>query len=368
MNEPFIRARARIDLAHEPEFWLGAVQVRPARREIAGEAGQVTLEPRVMRVLVALARAKREILSRDDLIESCWDGVIVGEDAINRCIGRLRKAADASGGAFVIETVPRVGYRLKCPDVSAPRAEPHAGAARRAASLVPRRAIYRGLQSLDEQDAEIFFGRDAPIAQGLDVLRRMREGTSKSMFVILGASGSGKSSFLKAGLLARLKRDEKNFLVLPVIRPERSALTGVHGLAASLSCDPASLSGPQNIADIFATLRKPVVERLRPTAEGMGESLAVHPPTIVIPIDQAEELFDAENTEAGRMFELLADAVRADPDAIIVATIRSDAFEKLQSEPRLSDIQLLPFSLAPLPHGAFKEVIEGPVRFADPSP
>ena len=72
-----------------------------------------TLEPRVMQVLVALARVKGEILSRDDLIESCWDGVVVGEDAINRCIGRLRKAAEASGNEFSIETVPRVGYRLK---------------------------------------------------------------------------------------------------------------------------------------------------------------------------------------------------------------------------------------------------------------
>ena len=115
MNERFARAGtvARVDLAHEPDFALGCIEVRPARREIVGDGLQETLEPRVMRVMVALARVKGEILSRDDLIESCWDGVVVGEDAINRCIGRLRKAAEASGNAFSIETVPRVGYRLK---------------------------------------------------------------------------------------------------------------------------------------------------------------------------------------------------------------------------------------------------------------
>ncbi len=115
MNERFARAgaMARVDLAHEPDFVLGAFQVRPALREIADQSWRETLEPRVMRVLVALARTRGAILSRDDLIESCWDGVIVGDDAINRCIGRLRKVAEASGDAFSIETVPRVGYRLR---------------------------------------------------------------------------------------------------------------------------------------------------------------------------------------------------------------------------------------------------------------
>ncbi|WP_297695100.1 hypothetical protein, partial [Phenylobacterium sp.] len=46
------------------------------------------LEPRVMQVLVALARERGEIVSRDDLIASCWAGRIVGEDAINRCTFR----------------------------------------------------------------------------------------------------------------------------------------------------------------------------------------------------------------------------------------------------------------------------------------
>jgi hypothetical protein len=64
----------------------------------------------------------------------------------------------------------------------------------------------------------------------------MRNGSAKSMLVILGASGAGKSSFLEAGLLARLKCDEMNFLVLPVIQPERAALSGTYThLIASFS-------------------------------------------------------------------------------------------------------------------------------------
>jgi DNA-binding winged helix-turn-helix (wHTH) protein len=125
MNERFARAGAlaRVDLGHELDFTLGKVQVRPGRREIVGEAWRETIDLRVMQVLVALARAKGEVVSRDDLIESCWDGVIVGEDTINRCINRMRKVGEASGNAFSIETVPRVGYRLIVPDAAASASE-----------------------------------------------------------------------------------------------------------------------------------------------------------------------------------------------------------------------------------------------------
>jgi hypothetical protein len=69
-----------------------------------------------MQVFVALARANGRILSRDDLVEICWAGRIVGEDAINRSLSRLRGvflALNATG--FAIETITKVGYRLICP-------------------------------------------------------------------------------------------------------------------------------------------------------------------------------------------------------------------------------------------------------------
>jgi hypothetical protein len=159
----------------------------------------------------------------------------------------------------------------------------------------PHRPIYRGLESLDEQDAAIFFGRDALITKGLDAMRRMRDGAPERMLVILGASGTGKSSFLKAGLIARLKRDEENFLVLPVIRPERAALTGKQGLAASIGCDPALLGNPDSLAEAFARLRASVMERRKRFTGGMHDSRAALSPTIVVALEQAEELFAAEN-------------------------------------------------------------------------
>lgn len=66
-----------------------------------------------MEVLVALAHCAGKIVTRDELTERCWQGRVVGEDAISRVISRLRRAADGIGtGSFKIETITKIGYRL----------------------------------------------------------------------------------------------------------------------------------------------------------------------------------------------------------------------------------------------------------------
>jgi hypothetical protein len=58
----------------------------------------------------------------------------------------------------------------------------------------PGRAPYRGWEPLEEPEAAVFFGRDAQILSGLDGLRGMRKSGLATMFVVLGPSGTGKSS------------------------------------------------------------------------------------------------------------------------------------------------------------------------------
>ena len=102
-----------IVLAHEQAFKVGQLNVDPSTREIEREGIRETLESRVMQVLVALARANGRTVTRDELIAWCWGGRIVGEDAINRAIFRLRQVASELGaGTFGIETITKVGYRL----------------------------------------------------------------------------------------------------------------------------------------------------------------------------------------------------------------------------------------------------------------
>ncbi|MEO5578200.1 MAG: winged helix-turn-helix domain-containing protein [Sphingomicrobium sp.] len=103
----------KVDLAHEPPFTLGSITIHPGTRQVVGVDSQQSVEPRVMQVLVALVRAKGAIVTRDELTAWCWDGRIVGEDAINRTLSRIRQIAAGIGEqSFRVETIAKVGYRL----------------------------------------------------------------------------------------------------------------------------------------------------------------------------------------------------------------------------------------------------------------
>jgi tetratricopeptide (TPR) repeat protein len=65
-----------------------------------------------MRVLLALIDARGRVLNRDDLTDLCWDGLFVGDDAVNRAISAIRRLASNVGAEFTIETIAKVGYRI----------------------------------------------------------------------------------------------------------------------------------------------------------------------------------------------------------------------------------------------------------------
>ena len=236
----------------------------------------------------------------------------------------------------------------------------------------PNRPPYRGLRPLEAEDAGIFFGRDAPIVEALDRLRGLRDAACPRLLVILGASGAGKSSFLRAGILPRLQRDDGNFLVLPVLRPERAAINGESGLVRSIEIAMQAQSLMQTRAEIRATvgggssklipLLASLVDQARPTRLS-GESEA-KPPTLVVPIDQGEELFLAEGaTEAEPLFVLMRDLLTAAaPNVIVVFTMRSDSYERLQTAKALESISQQTLSLPPLARGSYQDVIEGPTE------
>jgi hypothetical protein len=175
----------------------------------------------------------------------------------------------------------------------------------------PDRAPYRGWAPFDPVDAGIFFGRDAQIVRALDTVRGMRKAQTKRWLVILGPSGSGKSSFLRAGLVPRLQRDDREFLVLGMVRPERDALTGATGLATAIDAAfrDRHLTGPA-LGDIKAACLGPpaplraILLRLRETAHGqlLDRDPAAPAPTVVLPLDQAEELLTAQPARHAEQF------------------------------------------------------------------
>ncbi len=271
----------------------------------------------------------------------------------------------------------------------------------------PKRAPYRGWEPFEDIDAGVFFGRDAAIARGLQALRDMRRWPSrqKALFVVLSPSGSGKSSFLRAGLIPRLQRDDRNFLVLGVMRPESRALTGDRGFAAAIDSARQALQLPgrplgdiqadveeacrlddaDRIYDLFYELLMQVREtrarRLADEAATEQTSSDVEransPPTLLLPLDQAEELFpvrgpaqladgEAPRTEAELFLTVLAKlfgTINATEIGLIVAAgIRTDRYEKMQNHPAVRGIGKVVDELTPMPPAQFELVITGPSR------
>lgn len=95
-------------------FRLGPWVVEPQRGLITGPQSQsLHLEPKVMDVLVCLARHAPALVSREELLNTVWGRHIGSDESLTRAIGELRRALDdTSGHPRYVETVPKRGYRL----------------------------------------------------------------------------------------------------------------------------------------------------------------------------------------------------------------------------------------------------------------
>ncbi|MBW0012962.1 protein kinase, partial [Mycobacterium sp.] len=241
----------------------------------------------------------------------------------------------------------------------------------------PDRPPYLGWEPFQPIDAGIFFGRDAELARAMDALRGMRDG-DETLFVVLGASGAGKSCFLRAGVVPRLQRDARSYLVLDIVRPALKALTGASGLAQAICTtrQRVGLTAPP-LGEIkeactrgdAARLRTWLVE-CRDAATGELQDAATDsgPRTIVLPLDQAEELFSSDaGVEATGFLELIRDlalgANGQDRIPLIVATtIRTDRYELMQTARPLAGLQTKQFDLRPMDSTQFYSVITGPAQ------
>lgn len=293
-----------IDLAREPDFAIGEVKVRPSLRQ----AGEETLEPRVMQVLVALSARRGDVVSRDELIQRCWDGRIVGDDAITRCIGQVRKLGEHTG-AFAIETIARVGYRLveaapPALDPKAPSPEPpgsptgHPGllakpailiglaAAAAAAMLLVILLAARGGagQDLDAAVARITEALQKPTASPRDLrlmgdavksLGRSGRAEERSAFEALASNDSRQALDVLEGLAASLEEqaDRKAaagvYTKIGAIALLSDAGRGLRARRKAFELDPTRLAGFQGL--FLDTM----------SAKGAAEAIAIADQTLL---------------------------------------------------------------------------------------
>ena len=107
------------------DFWLNDVRIDPRRLSVTLNEEERTVEPLAMRILLVLKDAAGQVVTREELIQAVWPDGYAGEGSLSRAIWTLRQVLgdDARTPTF-IETVPRIGYRLKAvvrrPDSSTP--------------------------------------------------------------------------------------------------------------------------------------------------------------------------------------------------------------------------------------------------------
>ena len=101
-----------------------------------------------------------------------------------------------------------------------------------------RRPPFPGLLAFQEEDAAVYFGRDDDICRLIERLEARRAQGGARLIALLGSSGSGKSSLLRAGVIPRLKRDG-HWIVAPPMRPRIHPVDEL-ARALAVACGPGA--------------------------------------------------------------------------------------------------------------------------------
>ncbi|MGB8910100.1 MAG: ATP-binding protein [Candidatus Cybelea sp.] len=220
---------------------------------------------------------------------------------------------------------------------------------------------FPGLRAFEADEEHLFFGREAQIDELLAHLRRRR------FVAVIGASGSGKSSLVRAGLLPAL---HGGFMAaagsrwhMAVMRPGRSPIAS---LARAL--DSSELLG-EGSGDLLLRvgLIQAVLER---GALGLVEVVADARPSadenLLVLVDQFEELFRFKAVDAVAFVKLLLAAVAQSRYPIyVVITMRSDFLGEVSQFRQLPEVISESLFLVPrLTRTQFQRAIEGPIRVA----
>ena len=288
--------------------------------------------------------------------------------------------ADALGLAGLTRELFVAAARGRGPaeDVLAAREGRTSAAGRRVAQMA-RGCPYRGLLPFGESDAEVFYGRERLSAElAVKLAARASRG---GLVVVTGASGSGKSSLLRAGLLPILARGQQ---VQGSERWPRIVMTPTKDPLTELAARLAAVGGPDALAvrdglarapdQAHMAIRSAVLAHARHGQErpASDDSAA----RLVLIVDQFEQVFTlnpdlgGEATRQAFITALCSAAANLagsgqDPPALVVIAVRGDFWDRCAAVPELVDaLQDGQFVVGPMTESELRVAITGPAEAA----
>ena len=212
---------------------------------------------------------------------------------------------------------------------------------------------YPGLPAFEAEQAPVFFGRDPEIVRGVQQLTRLAL-SAPGFLLLLGASGYGKSSLVRAGVVPWLRAGrERRWLVLEPFKPGLDPFGALRGV----------LREPLAAGELVA--REP--QGGDGEAAGLSRQLhslsgATRAPVVLV-IDQFEELLADGNQEGARFLAFLEGLLStALAEVVVLATMRTDFLAPLQNRwPELLRLASKE-SLTPIRLEDFGELISGPAK------
>ena len=202
-------------------FRFGKWLVAPQECRVESEEGSRHIEPKLMDVLVYLCERAGVVVSTEELLIALWRGTFYGDNPVHRSIALLRRVlGDDATRPTHIATIRKRGYQVVGPVSFPTEYAPAASAISTWAAGSP----YPGLAPFRAEQQHVFFGRSLAQATFLARLRaRVEKG--RGFMLVLGASGCGKSSLMRAGILPLLQQaggfDGLHALAVADLEPRR---------------------------------------------------------------------------------------------------------------------------------------------------
>ncbi|KVF53921.1 MULTISPECIES: ATP-binding protein [Burkholderia] len=221
---------------------IGTLSVDFEQRDIRRHGASLRIGARALDILEVLHRASGSVVSKDDIMDAVWPGLIVEENRLQVHVATLRKALGASRD--LIKTVPGRGYLLVASASPGPDLVPAAEA--------PAVAVPPAVAPLPDACASSLLaplvGRDAEIAQIVDMLERT------PVITLVGAGGIGKTSLaVRVAHGVRSRAHERVLFVELARASTRDDM--LIALAAELGLDTSGVPAIDRIGDAFATSR-----------------------------------------------------------------------------------------------------------------